>query len=444
MTERLREGFFATFVVACLVLGGASREGILANFVLQVCALGFLFWGLYRLQLQSLGTHERLLLVLGGLGLVIIGLQCVPLSPELWRQLPGRAEIGAELDLLSVQPDPALVTFSIHESLRSAIALLPAVAIAIALMAGRTLPAVALAVAIAGTALLSLGVGMMQALGGPESPWYFYSFTNRGSMVGFFANANHMATLLLVALPFLAALLRDARNRLPQRRLELTILGSALFALIAMGVSLVGSLTGYALLAPVAFASALIVWTPGKRVVGLMALPVLVFSGSILAVMGDEENAFSMEARNSILGREQIRVNAMAAAQDFFPVGSGLGTFEEVYRRYEDESLVGRTFINHAHNDYLELIVELGAPGMALIVLFICWWLYCLRRLITGSASPYAWAGWIALGVFLTHSGWDYPLRTTALSTLFAIACVLTARTALPTQDGCPKLSNRR
>ena len=444
MTDRFRDGLFATFVFACLVLGGASREGHLANFALQVSGLGFLGWGLYRLDWRSLGTPERLLLVLGGLGLVIIGLQFIPLPPELWRTLPGRSEVAAELDMLGVQPDPGLLTFSLHESLRSAMSILPALALAIALMARRSLPTIALAVTIVGTALLSLGVGIMQVLGGTESAWYLYDFTNRGWMVGFFANANHMATLLLVSLPFLAALLRDGRTRLPLRRMEFTILGCALCALIAMGVGLAGSLTGYALLAPVALASSLIVWPPSKRLSWFLALPVVIFSGAALAILGDGENALSSEARSSLLGREQIQMHGVTAAQDFFPVGSGLGTFEEVYRRYEDEQLVTSNFINHAHNDYLELIIELGAPGLALIALFWCWWLYCLHRLLIVQASPFAWAGWIAVGVFLTHSGWDYPLRTAALAAVFAIGCVLTGRIAPPLEQDWPTASNHR
>jgi O-antigen ligase len=226
--------------------------------------------------------------------------------------------------------------------------------------------------------------------------------------------------------------------------MEFTILGCALFALIAMGVGLAGSMTGYALLAPVALASALIVWPPAKRLSWLLVLPVLIFSGALLAILGDAENTFSSEARSSLLGREQMRIHGVSAAQDFFPVGSGLGTFEEVYRRYEDERFVTSTFIAHAHNDYLELVIELGAPGLALIALFLCWWLYCLHRLLILQASPFAWAGWIAIGVFLTHSGWDYPLRTAALAAVFAVCCIFTGRTAPSLLQGWPKMSNHR
>jgi O-antigen ligase len=434
MSERVTSGMIAAFLVACLALGGASREGHLANFLLQSAGTGFLIWGLYRLQWAELGLLEKLLLGLIALGIGVIGVQLVPLPTDLWRELPGRGPIAAELDLLGIFPEPATVTFSLHETIRSAVSILPGIGLAFALLSGRDQPAQIMAMALVGVSVVALGLGIAQVLGGQDSPGYFYEFTNRGYMVGFFANANHMATLLLVTLPFLAALVRDWRMRFGRQRREFTVLGIALFALLAIGIGLVGSLTGYALLLPVALASALIVWPASKRRLPVMlAMPALAVSVSVLAFVGDAENAFAPEAKMSMVGREVIRANAIPAAEAFFPVGSGLGTFEEVYRRFEPARDVTNAFINHAHNDYLEIAVELGAPGLALIVLFLGWWLLCLRRLLGGGASPYAWAGWLAVGIILTHSGWDYPLRTAALSTVFALSCVLAAR--LPAAD---------
>jgi len=436
VTDAVRGAVFAAFLLACLMLGGASREGAEVNLALQVGGIGFLGWGLYALDWARLCLASRLLLGLGALGILVIAAQFIVLPVGTWADLPGRAAIAAELALLDVEPDPAFVTLSFPESLRSAAALLPAIGMAIGLLAVRSVPATALAATLVATALLALVVGIMQVLGGREAPWYFYGFTNRGYMVGFFANANHMATLLLVSLPFIAALVREARSRFPAQRMELTIFGGALFALVVIGIGLVGSLTGYALVAPVALASALIVYPVRQRLAWLLALPLLGASAAALVLTGDTENVFGSEADTSMAGRGVMNANTLDAAQDFFPVGSGLGTFEDVYRRYEDEERVTRVFINHAHNDYLELLLELGAAGVVLVALFLGWWVYCLTRLLRGQASPFAWAGWIATGVILTHSGWDYPLRTAALGTVFALGCVFLSRMSLGDRHG--------
>ena len=52
--------------------------------------------------------------------------------------------------------------------------------------------------------MISVVLGVLQVTGGDGS-WYFYRITNLGVAVGAFANGNHFATLLLVAIPALAA-----------------------------------------------------------------------------------------------------------------------------------------------------------------------------------------------------------------------------------------------
>lgn len=430
MTTAVRDIPIAAFLLACLLLGGASREGFVVNYLLQVLAAGLACWGLYHLEWRKLAGAERQLLLLAGFGLVLVMVQFLPLPAAIWSDLPGRAPIAAELQMLNALPDPAFVTLSLHESLASALWLLPAVGLALAVLAARTLPALAIAMTIIAAALLSIALGFGQFLGGRDAPWYFYDVTNRGSMVGFFANANHMATLLLASLPFIAALVREGRVRMPEQRLELTVLGLVLFGFVVIGVGLVGSGTGYSLLAPVALASALIVWTPPRRWAVGLVVPVLILSGALLTLVGEYDNVFVSQTSSSVEGRDQIWRTIAPAALDFFPVGSGLGTFEEMYRRYEDPATVTTTFVAHAHNDYLELMIELGAAGTALIILFVCWWLYGLVRLSQSRDVAFGWAGWIAVGIILTHSAWDYPMRTAALSTVFALSCVLLARSS--------------
>lgn len=52
-------------------------------------------------------------------------------------------------------------------------------------------------------------------------------------------------------------------------------------------------------------------------------------------------------------------------AKDFLVTGSGPGTYEYVYRMYEDiDRKESSRIMNHAHNDYLELLAELGLPGL--------------------------------------------------------------------------------
>jgi O-antigen ligase len=75
----------------------------------------------------------------------------------------------------------------------------------------------------------------------------------------------------------------------------------------------------------------------------------------------------------------------------------------------------------------LEFILELGIAGAVVILGFILWW---LRRSFRAWRDDYkgatlARAGSVAIGVILVHSLVDYPMRTSAMASIFAISCAL-------------------
>ena len=87
--------------------------------------------------------------------------------------------------------------------------------------------------------------------------------------------------------------------------------------------------------------------------------------------------------------------------------GSGLGTFEKVYRMAEDPAKVDRYYVNHAHDDYLELAVETGLPGIILMLLFLGWWGRSVWRMLKSpAADQFAMAGAIASGRCCCTARW--------------------------------------
>jgi O-antigen ligase len=134
----------------------------------------------------------------------------------------------------------------------------------------------------------------------------------------------------------------------------------------------------------------------------------------------------SSAAETSVSSRQQIWATTQRAIESTFPVGTGLGSFEEVYRQYEDPADVSPRYINHAHNDYLELVLELGAPGLILILLFLGWWATATVRIWTSSLStPFERAATVASAAILAHSIVDFPLRTAAIMAVFGVAIAL-------------------
>ena len=63
--------------------------------------------------------------------------------------------------------------------------------------------------------------------------------------------------------------------------------------------------------------------------------------------------------------RAVVWSDSMEAVQDYAVTGSGLATFRYVFPMYR--SFGGRIFYSWAHNDYLQVAIELGVPGLLLL-----------------------------------------------------------------------------
>ncbi|HEX9947793.1 MAG TPA: O-antigen ligase family protein [Allosphingosinicella sp.] len=422
----------AGYLAACLLLGGASAAGAAANALLQLVGLGLIVALLWRRDF-AIPDGAKGPLWIGG-GLLLVGLlSLIPLPASLWSGQPLRGEVMEAFRLFGTAPPSLAASLAPVWSLKSLLHLLPAAAMFLLVLRlpnddRRRLPAVLL-----GVAAVSVVLGAFQLFGGPESPLRFYQITNRTSPVGFFANANHEATLLLCALPLAAFIAgRMASRRSQSKRSGGAVMSVAIAVFILAGIAISGSSAGYGLALPAALASFLIYrrsvagrlakgWWAGLAVLAIL----FVFAG----VQGPlvKESLESEVTSSHASSRGVLAATTVEIIKDSFPVGTGLGTFSTVYRRYEDPSQVTRTFANHTHNDYLEAVLELGLPGLLLILGFLFWW---------GRRSYQAWtrdvegaslarAGSVMIGIVLAHSIVDYPIRTAAIVAVFAMACAL-------------------
>ncbi|RUQ36517.1 MAG: hypothetical protein EKK71_08220 [Candidatus Competibacteraceae bacterium] len=107
----------------------------------------------------------------------------------------------------------------------------------------------------------------------------------------------------------------------------------------------------------------------------------------------------------------------MQAIGEFFPLGSGPGTYQSVMRRFHPADLLGVT-INHAHNDYLEWLLELGLAAAILLAIGLLFYVRQWGRVWKrGEWAQFrfvqAGAG-IALLLMLLHSLVDFNLRIPA------------------------------
>ena len=431
--DRVARWVIPVYMVLCLVFGGASAAGLWANVILQLLAIAILCWVFATEGGPAIGHATRQLVVLTMLVASIPLVQLVPLPPAIWSELPGREAVVETFRLVG-RPLPWLpMTLTPYQTFASLLWTLPALAVLSALLRQGAQDGGRIAWAIVSVMAASVLIGALQISGGEASPWYFYRITNYGVTVGFFSNANHMATLLAVSLPFLAALYLSGRNRARNDSgsgAQLAITG-AMLLLVVVGLFINGSLAGLGLMLPVAAASGLMtmrrkppVWAIGLITLLAAASVATVFSGRF------DNNLIAPDVGSSVVSRYTTFTNSYEAAKDYFPVGSGLGSFQDVYRLYEDPDQVTTTYINHVHSDWIEWILETGLFGLLMLMLFLVWW--GRRTLgIWQSSEPdhVARAATIASAAIMAHSLVDYPLRTAAISAIFAACCALMADT---------------
>ncbi len=432
MRRRLQGWIASAFLVLCLLLGGASAPGAgaVGNALLQLTALAVIVTLVVRGDFARLPREARPLLWLVTAFVIWTVLTLVPLPYDLWSALPGRAPIADAMARIGVAEPAAALSLAPQSTLSSLPWLLPPVAMFLLALRADNRRRRRILWALLVFAVLSGAFGIIQQVSGPASGLRPYRITNPDSPVGFFANANHLGTLLLCALPaagyFAARALGRPRG---ERRSGLAVAG-ALILFLLIGIAVIGSAAAYGL-SVVALVAVLLIYRRARgplTPLWLAGAGALFLGTAALALMGPlQSQQLSEEVGSASNSRASIARQTLEIIGDTLPVGSGLGSFPLLYRHYEDPARVGAEFTNHAHNDYLEIVMDLGIVGLGLILGFLAWWaLHSWQGWRSSSSGAgLARAGSVMILIVLLHSLVDYPIRTSAIAAVFALACAL-------------------
>jgi O-antigen ligase len=110
----------------------------------------------------------------------------------------------------------------------------------------------------------------------------------------------------------------------------------------------------------------------------------------------------------------------LSAFKDFPLFGSGLGTFEHVFKIYQPEGLTG--YYDHAHNDYLELLLEAGIFGVLIGGFFFFIVLRGILKKEWREREIYLKAGFLSsLATMAVHSVFDFNLHIPSNAVLFCL-----------------------
>lgn len=433
-------------MVVALVCGGSSSSPISAGIV-RICAVPVLALGLWRLNARPppRGAVWPLALVAAVVAIIIV--QLVPMPPELWRGLPGHATVADAYRAAEI-PAPWLpISLTSNATWDALLGIIPPAAVLIATLTLDADERRMLAGAVLAVAVTSVGLGMLQLAGGEDSPLRIYAVTNPHSAVGFFANRNHLATFLATNLPLAAYLATRWAGRGRGRAVFWIAAGLGFALIAAVGVATTGSRAGLLLVVIGAAGSALVVMrartkspSPLWRYCALVAPAILaLLAGGLILLAVDPAAEHAAEHLTGPELRFSLTPGVAQAGLVFAPLGSGAGSFATVYQMFEPVEAMGPAFVNHAHDDFIEVWMEAGFAGAALIAAFLAWWVAATWRVVQEGrtrAAALSLAGSLMVGMFLIHSLVDYPLRTPALACLFAFACGLISPAAARADEG--------
>lgn len=370
---------------------GSNREW--AWSLMEIVSSVLLLWAVLlvigkRISLPSVVGHLKWVIFLLLFSVIFLGLQLVPLKVDILKDLsPAHIDMFSSLSFqemaISVDNNKTI------QALLKQMAYLNLFLLSIILLnSKRRMKFLLLGIAVGGVLQSILGVSQwlhLSALG----------FDNAVRVSGTFINKNHFAAYLNMVIASLLGLIMfeyysgDQSRR--GRALQLGLIRKVLYGFLTIVIfALVISGSRGAILAFLVSLLCLllcVVFSPlGRKTFGVkLLLSVVLCIGITISfgyrTIGDR----IVSAENDASSRMEIWDVSRKLIEEFPLFGIGAGNYSMMIPQYETHNMT--VFINHAHNDYLEMLAEQGVFGFSiyLLLMFIC--VYNVYRIVTKTQS---------------------------------------------------------
>lgn len=296
--------------------------------------------------------------------------------------------------------------------------------------------------------------GLFAYFSGADKILWMEKWAYQGVVTSTLVNRNSYATLAGLALVCASALFLDGlgavlRAKVPARvkarwllkqllgpgaplLVAILVIATALLLTESRGGTLSALLGLVVLMLALLRARAL----PGRQVAAL-SMGFLLLGLAVFALSGAEVARRFEHTESSAADRTAVYALVVRAIGDAPVLGTGYGTFPDVFPLYRDDTIAGTLFWRKAHDTYLESALELGIPAALALVAAI------------GTCAGYCWVGirrrrrdriYPAIGVAVTalvaaHSTVDFSLQIPAVSVSYAFLLGMACAQSFPTRE---------
>lgn len=431
--------------VCVFALGGSSRADVASLQILRplfVIGLGLAVMTFRREHVRNYG----LILGIAFSYVALIMLQNIPFPHDVTAQFSGQGITSQIYSATGVGPLGLPIAMAPLATLNSLWAVVLPLAIMLVAIQLTVEEHRKLLVAVLGMGGVSALIALLQIMGDPESSLYFFKTTNYGSAVGLFANRNHQAALLACLIPLIFASIQHPNPNEGRRWIgSKASVQREIMALVAVAVLIIlilisGSRSGL-LLGAIGLTSLVLSKVRMDKPVGssastsTRAVKFGVIVAFLLAVVLAAVWFQRALAIDRLMVRDpsaDIRLRTLSTAYELIwihqPLGLGLGGFSDVYKVYEPSGLLMAQHMNQVHNDWIDIAMSGGVLFVIVIAAAVCWLASKAVQVFARHDQEYSSllqkAGFAVLVILAVASASDYPLRTPALSCLFALALI--------------------
>tara|TARA_Y100000296_G_scaffold37900_1_gene43853 strand:+ start:12805 stop:14133 length:1329 start_codon:yes stop_codon:yes gene_type:complete len=268
-----------------------------------------------------------------------------------------------------------------------------------------------------------------------------------GNATGTFANRNHMAGYLEIALAlgvgFILANPTHYTGNLYQRTLQfismltsdkvvLRLLLAVIVIALVMTRSRMGNTAFFASMIATG-AMALFFMRYKTRSTVFLLSSMLIVDMAIVGTFFGADDLFERlkETSQDTESRDEVARDTFNIWKEYPILGTGSGTFTHVYPSLKSEDVVTSRIYNNAHNDILQFLSEFGLPAF----LVLCWIVgYALTNVVNAMRKRHShfskgigFGSMMAIVALMIHSTVDFNLQIPANALMFMLVLALSA-----------------